>query len=120
MSFIIYEYNLIEVLSRNRKTELTPYFPSGCKTLIRTVSSDDKPLALAMQTLFLRVFGTIPAPVIIGTLIDQTCEVWQETESGTGSCFLYDNEKLVLAFLGFRKLIVRSDNKSYFTFQPLQ
>ena len=85
-----------------------PYFPSELKskTLIRTVSSDDKPLALAIQTLFLRVFGTIPAPIIIGTLIDQTCEVWQETESGKGSCFVYDNEKLVLAFLGFRKLIV--------------
>ena len=68
----------------------------------RTIPSENKSLALAVQTLLLKLMGGVPAPIIIGTLIDKTCAVWQETESGTGSCFVYDNEKLVQAFLGFR------------------
>ena len=36
--------------------------------------------------------GTIPAPILFGTLIDKTCELWQRTEcSETGSCYTYDN-----------------------------
>lgn len=36
--------------------------------------------------------GTIPAPILFGTLIDKTCQSWQETcQHSRGACFIYDN-----------------------------
>lgn len=38
------------------------------------------------------VIGTIPAPILFGTLIDKTCQSWQETcQRSRGACFIYDN-----------------------------
>lgn len=36
--------------------------------------------------------GTIPAPILFGTLIDKTCQSWQEVcQDSRGACFIYDN-----------------------------
>jgi len=50
--------------------------------VFRTFESDDKPYQVALQTMLTRLLGTIPAPIIIGNLIDQTCVVWQNYENG--------------------------------------
>lgn len=36
------------------------------------------------------VSGFIPAPIIMGHLVDQTCILWQKTCGVSGACLLYD------------------------------
>lgn len=69
--------------------------------VLRTFDSEDKSFQMAVQTMFMRLFGTIPGPVIIGRLIDGTCVVWQEINGEKGACFLYDNDQLAKAFIIF-------------------
>ena len=71
--------------------------------LFRTFDSDDKAFQAALGTMFLRLFGTIPAPILVGKVIDATCVVWQDYDGERGSCLVYDNVAMVKAFLTFRK-----------------
>jgi len=73
--------------------------------VFRTFDSDDKPFEVALQTMLMRLLGTIPAPIIIGNIIDQTCVVWQDFDGQRGSCYMYDNDALVRAFLVFRMFL---------------
>ena len=56
---------------------------------------DQRSFALGIQWIKVRLFGTIPAPMIFGKLIDDTCVLWQETCDedgiGVGACLVYDN-----------------------------
>lgn len=70
---------------------------------------DDKirSFALGVQWIVVRVFGTIPAPIIFGRLIDESCILWQQENCGRegGACLLYDNKNmakymLLLALIG--------------------
>ena len=46
-----------------------------------------------------RLLGAIPAPIIIGAMIDDACLVWSENDDGSqGNCFIYDNKGLVRAY----------------------
>lgn len=61
----------------------------------RCVRDDQRSFALGIQWIKVRLFGTIPAPMIFGKLIDDTCVLWKETcdedGSGVGACLVYDN-----------------------------
>jgi len=51
-----------------------------------------------------RLLGAIPAPIVVGAIIDDACVVWGENEDGSqGSCLIYDNRGLVRAFTIMRK-----------------
>ncbi|XP_050319426.1 solute carrier organic anion transporter family member 4A1 [Bactrocera neohumeralis] len=62
---------------------------------LRCVRDDQRSFALGIQWIKVRLFGTIPAPMIFGKLIDDSCILWQETcdedGSGVGACLVYDN-----------------------------
>ena len=46
-------------------------------------------------TLHFLLVGSIPGPIIFGTMIDASCALWQEDCSQKkGSCWIYDNEWL--------------------------
>lgn len=86
---------------------------------LRCVHDDQRSFALGIQWIKVRLLGTIPAPLIFGRLIDETCILWQASEaeeaaanggcqhgggaeSVGGSCLVYDNDymsKLVVDFL---------------------
>lgn len=61
---------------------------------LRCVHEDQKSFALGIQWLKVRILGTIPAPIIFGRLIDETCILWKESdcEADSGSCLVYDNK----------------------------
>lgn len=44
------------------------------------------------------VSGTLPGPIMLGAIIDSSCDVWQTKECGTstGSCWVYNKEDLAI------------------------
>lgn len=60
----------------------------------RCVHDDQRSFALGIQWIIVRLLGTIPAPMIFGTLIDDTCILWQESCNDAGACLVYDNHSL--------------------------
>ncbi|XP_036321065.1 solute carrier organic anion transporter family member 4A1 [Rhagoletis pomonella] len=90
--------------------EYLPYFVSLCFVLmlftflstmpalsatLRCVHDDQRSFALGIQWIKVRLLGTIPAPMIFGTLIDDSCILWQETcVVGGGACLVYDNNNM--------------------------
>ena len=48
---------------------------------------------MGFQEIFVRFLGFIPAPVMFGSLIDQSCRLWQKDDctGDTTSCVEYDN-----------------------------
>ncbi|XP_021915688.1 solute carrier organic anion transporter family member 4A1 isoform X3 [Zootermopsis nevadensis] len=74
---------------------------------LRCVQDDQRSFALGIQWIKVRLIGTIPAPMVFGALIDETCILWQEScyEDENGACLVYDNTYmgryvLALAFIG--------------------
>lgn len=57
---------------------------------VRCVKPEDKSISMGMSLTILSIFAFIPAPILFGWIIDQTCLVWGKTCSGTGNCWLYD------------------------------
>ncbi|KAK8765247.1 hypothetical protein V5799_032142 [Amblyomma americanum] len=45
--------------------------------------------------------GNIPAPLLLGSVIDGSCLLWQEVCFQRGACLLYNNELLALSMLEF-------------------
>ncbi|XP_049549041.1 solute carrier organic anion transporter family member 4A1 [Anopheles darlingi] len=73
---------------------------------LRCVHDDQRSFALGIQWIKVRLLGTIPAPMIFGRLIDDTCILWQESSCDDhGACLVYDNAfmskyMLLLALIG--------------------
>lgn len=72
---------------------------------LRVVKDEEKSFALGIQWIKVRILGTIPAPIIFGALIDDTCILWNDNYEGQGACLVYDNYymsryMLSLAFIG--------------------
>nr|XP_054754834.1 solute carrier organic anion transporter family member 4A1-like [Lytechinus pictus] len=59
---------------------------------MRCVSHGQRSFALGFQSVLFRAFGTVPSPVVFGALIDRTCILWEEDDSGGRQCWQYDNE----------------------------
>lgn len=61
----------------------------------RSVEQSERSLSLGLQTILLRAVGTVPGPIILGFVMDQTCVLWKSNDqcsSGVaGSCLMYDN-----------------------------
>lgn len=73
---------------------------------LRCVDDKIRSFALGIQWIVVRIFGTIPAPILFGRLIDESCILWQDScGKNTGACLLYDNKAmakymLLLALVG--------------------
>ncbi|CAG5128905.1 unnamed protein product [Candidula unifasciata] len=59
---------------------------------IRSVTEEEKPLAIGLTTFISSLLGWFPGPVIYGALVDSTCKIWKMTCSTAGACSLYDIE----------------------------
>lgn len=57
------------------------------------MQDEQRSFALGIQWIKVRLLGTIPAPMIFGLLIDETCVLWQRDSCANegGSCIAYDN-----------------------------
>lgn len=64
--------------------------------ILRCVPLEEKAVGLGLQWLCVKLFGTIPGPVLLGTVIDSACAVWQTSCSGRGQCWVYNMADLNL------------------------
>ncbi|EDV98916.1 GH13583 [Drosophila grimshawi] len=60
---------------------------------LRCVQDEQRSFALGLQWIKVRLMGTIPAPLIFGALIDESCILWHEScdDQAGGACLVYDN-----------------------------
>ena len=62
----------------------------------RTVADEQRSLALAVQSVIFRIFGSIPGPILFGVLIDSGCVYWQTECGRRANCWVYDNKLLAV------------------------
>lgn len=60
----------------------------------RTVAEEQRTLALGIQSVIFRLFGTFPGPIIFGAIFDSACIYWQYECNRRGNCWVYDNTQL--------------------------
>ncbi|XP_075734823.1 solute carrier organic anion transporter family member 4A1-like isoform X2 [Rhipicephalus microplus] len=69
--------------------------------MMRCVEEKERAVGLAVKWVSVRLFGNIPAPLLLGSVIDRSCLLWQEACQKRGACLLYNNEHLALSMLEF-------------------
>ena len=79
MLFIVRTYNIIVLL---------------CIYIRRCVADEQRTLALGLQSLVYRAFGTVPGPLMFGLIFDSACLFWQHSCGRRGNCWVYDNTAL--------------------------
>ncbi|XP_038051582.1 solute carrier organic anion transporter family member 3A1-like [Patiria miniata] len=67
----------------------------------RSVLDKDRDLSLGLTSLFSKILGFIPAPIILGAGLESQCSYWQESCDATGECLEYDRPGLRFVFTGF-------------------
>ncbi|XP_063996561.1 solute carrier organic anion transporter family member 4C1 [Pogoniulus pusillus] len=69
--------------------------------ILRCVPDKQRSFALGVQSVFLRLLGTIPGPILFGVAIDNSCILWDIDECKTkGACWVYDNERMAYMLMG--------------------
>ncbi|KAM6105424.1 solute carrier organic anion transporter family member 4C1 [Pterocles gutturalis] len=69
--------------------------------IFRCVPDKQRSFALGVQSVFLRLLGTIPGPILFGVAIDKSCTLWDINECKTkGACWVYDNERMAYLLMG--------------------
>ncbi|OWF46446.1 solute carrier organic anion transporter family member 4A1-like [Mizuhopecten yessoensis] len=75
-------------------TILLSVTPTSMATL-RCVDEDHRSFAIGLQWLFLRLLGLIPGPLLVGAVLDGTCEIWTEVPcSDSRFCMMYDLSRM--------------------------
>ncbi|MBN3284766.1 SO4C1 protein, partial [Polyodon spathula] len=70
-----------------------------------SVAEKQRSFALGVQWAFIRLLGTIPGPILLGSAIDHSCILWDISTPGSKStCVMYDNLKLASTFSLFSEL----------------
>ncbi|NXD92559.1 SO4C1 protein, partial [Chaetorhynchus papuensis] len=69
--------------------------------ILRCVPDKQRSFALGVQSVFLRLLGTIPGPILFGVAIDNSCTLWDINECDTkGACWVYDNARMAYLLMG--------------------
>lgn len=95
-----------------------------CTSFGRCVHDNQRSFALGIQWIKVRILGTIPAPMIFGTLIDNTCILWQESCDDAGNCLVYDNHymskyvPLLLILSSISHQSIKGDEVDYVVLYP--
>lgn len=63
-------------------------------TFFRSISQEQKSLAVAVASFWHSLFVSIPYPIIFGKIFDYCCLVWSKECNKRGNCWFYDTEKL--------------------------
>nr|XP_016929033.1 solute carrier organic anion transporter family member 4A1 [Drosophila suzukii] len=83
---------------------------------LRCVQDEQRSFALGLQWIKVRLLGTIPAPLIFGALIDESCILWQEScdKDAGGACLVYDNY-YISRYMWLLALICKLGSVVFFT-----
>ncbi|XP_067425009.1 solute carrier organic anion transporter family member 4C1-like [Emydura macquarii macquarii] len=69
--------------------------------ILRCVPDKQRSFALGVQSVFLRLVGTIPGPILFGVAIDNSCTLWDINKCDIkGACWVYDNSKMAYMLIG--------------------
>ena len=69
------------------------------KVTIGSVNSVEmNTIVLGLKQFFMNAFGTIPGPILFGSVIDATCSYWHTDSQGQRVCKMYNNQKFALGF----------------------
>ncbi|GAV05454.1 hypothetical protein RvY_15586 [Ramazzottius varieornatus] len=64
-------------------------------TQYQVVGKELKSMATGLQVLLWSALGLMPGPIIVGTIVDSACDLWQTKSCGEkGFCLLYDTDSL--------------------------
>lgn len=65
-------------------------------------------IGLGFKQFFMNAFGTIPGPILFGTVIDSTCKYWHTDLKNQRVCKIYNNQQFAFAFgmlgIGFKSV----------------
>ena len=53
--------------------------------------------------LVVKLFGSLPAPVILSAFLDYGCLIWKEVCGETGFCWIYNDDLMLFGMLALRK-----------------
>ncbi|XP_033734181.1 solute carrier organic anion transporter family member 4A1-like isoform X2 [Pecten maximus] len=88
--------------------------PTSMATL-RCVDGDQKSFALGLQWLFLRLLGTIPGPLLVGAVLDGTCEIWTELPCTSSKfCMMYSLSRMSTEIMFWWVIVSASSAVFYF------
>ena len=69
------------------------------KAAIGCIDSEEmNAIGLGIKQFFMNAFGTIPGPILFGSVIDMTCMYWHEDMNDQSVCKLYNNKKFAFGF----------------------
>lgn len=68
--------------------------PPALSVTLRCIHDKQRTFALGIQWFVVRLMGTVPGPIMFGTVIDSSCLVWKEKCGENTSCWIYDNAQL--------------------------
>ncbi|KAG9509470.1 Solute carrier organic anion transporter family member 74D [Fragariocoptes setiger] len=72
--------------------------PGNMVTFFRSVTPEQKSLAVATISFWHSMFVSIPYPLIYGYIFDSNCKVWSKTCNKRGNCWVYDSDRLRIVF----------------------
>ena len=72
----------------------------------RVVADEHRSLGLGVASIIARILGSVPGPLIVGSLFDLTCEHWQYECGEQGNCWVYNNQTLSYYIFGFAVIIL--------------
>jgi hypothetical protein len=100
---LIISYTCIALLMLLNALTFLPYL----KVTIGCINAKEmNSIGLGMKQFFMNMAGTIPGPIIFGSVIDQSCKYWHTDSSEQSVCKMYDNQKFAFGFgllgIGFK------------------
>ena len=73
---------------------------------LRSVEVRDKAASMSLVMGLLSLLALLPGPIVYGTLIDSSCEVWGEKCGRRGNCLVYDTDRLRRNFCGLTAAVL--------------
>lgn len=65
-------------------------------------------IGLGLKQFFMNALGTIPGPILFGTVIDASCNYWHTDSQGQKVCKMYNNQVFARNFgslgMGFKAI----------------
>ena len=100
---LLFSYGCIFLLMLMNALLFLPYL----KVTIGSVDSPEmNTIVLGLKQFFMNAFGTIPGPILFGSVIDTTCSYWHTDSHGQHVCKMYNNRNFALGFgllgMGFK------------------
>ncbi|XP_048581893.1 solute carrier organic anion transporter family member 4A1 isoform X2 [Nematostella vectensis] len=67
---------------------------------LRCLSLDERTYGVGFQMTMARLLGSIPGPILFGSLFDLACILWDKRCDGQGNCLEYNNTQLAYTVFG--------------------